>query len=60
MITWEDTNGWISLMQKNTLCLLLSKKIKNIKISTSKTEEYGIEEFWKNNSENPHYKPYKK
>ena len=22
--------------------------------------EYGIEEFWKNNSENPHYKPYKK
>lgn len=22
--------------------------------------EYGIETFWKNNSENPHYKPYKK
>ena len=22
--------------------------------------EYGIEAFWKNNAENPHYKPYKK
>ena len=22
--------------------------------------EYGIEAFWKNNSEHPHYKPYKK
>ena len=22
--------------------------------------EYGIEAFWKNNSENPHYRPYKK
>lgn len=22
--------------------------------------EYGIETFWKNNSENPHYRPYKK
>ena len=22
--------------------------------------EYGIEAFWKNNSEHPHYNPYKK